>query len=235
MARLAEAKGAVELLLARPMRGATMWRWSPFAARGRNWCCRPRARWCRPNGGWPGLPGGGGTPLAAGLQAALEAAAAGRAARGMTPTLALLTDGRANIALDGRANRPQAMADALAAWRGLAAAPGCPAVVIDTGIRPTPALAGSGPGDGRALAGAAARRCSGGWPRPVGQHGRTLAMSGDQIPDDWPHRAAIDRLRAPHHWHVQVRGQGPDVLLLHGAGASAHFRRALAAMLDGYR
>ena len=26
----------------------------------------------------------------------------------------------------------------------------------------------------------------------------------------------------PHRWHVQVTGEGPDVLLLHGAGASAH-------------
>jgi magnesium chelatase accessory protein len=61
-------------------------------------------------------------------------------------------------------------------------------------------------------------------------------MSGDQIPDDWPRRSHSTRIRAvPHHWHVQVSGQGPDLLLLHGAGASAHSWRALAPMLDGYR
>lgn len=61
-------------------------------------------------------------------------------------------------------------------------------------------------------------------------------MSGDQIPDDWPRRAFSTRVRAmPHHWHVQVSGQGPDVLLLHGAGASAHSWRALAPLLTGYR
>lgn len=61
-------------------------------------------------------------------------------------------------------------------------------------------------------------------------------MSGDQIPDDWPRRSHSTRIRAvPHHWHVQVSGQGPDLLLLHGAGASAHSWRALAPMLGGYR
>lgn len=61
-------------------------------------------------------------------------------------------------------------------------------------------------------------------------------MSADQIPDDWPRRAHSIRIRAvPHHWHVQVSGQGPDLLLLHGAGASAHSWAPLAPMLRGYR
>jgi magnesium chelatase subunit D len=68
----------------------------------------------------------------------MQAARAAQA-RGMAPTLALLTDGRANIALDGTANRPQAAQDAGRLAR-LVAAAGIPAVVIDTGFRPTPAL-----------------------------------------------------------------------------------------------
>lgn len=61
-------------------------------------------------------------------------------------------------------------------------------------------------------------------------------MSADHIPDDWPRRAQSLRIRAmPNHWHVQVSGQGPDVLLLHGAGASAHSWRGLAPLLTGYR
>lgn len=42
-------------------------------------------------------------------------------------------------------------------------------------------------------------------------------------PPDWPNRDASRIVRcAPHRWHVQQLGAGPDALLLHGAGASAH-------------
>ena len=42
-------------------------------------------------------------------------------------------------------------------------------------------------------------------------------------PGDWPNRSASRIVAArPHRWHVQTLGTGPDVLLLHGAGASAH-------------
>ncbi|NKX45047.1 alpha/beta fold hydrolase BchO [Roseicyclus persicicus] len=48
-------------------------------------------------------------------------------------------------------------------------------------------------------------------------------MTPDLPPEDWPHRAASRIVAArPHRWHVQVTGAGPDVLLLHGAGASSH-------------
>lgn len=48
-------------------------------------------------------------------------------------------------------------------------------------------------------------------------------MSGDLPPLDWPNRGASRIVAAkPHRWHVQIMGQGPDVLLLHGAGASSH-------------
>lgn len=48
-------------------------------------------------------------------------------------------------------------------------------------------------------------------------------MSGDLPPADWPNRAASRIVASkPHRWHVQIIGQGPDVLLLHGAGASSH-------------
>jgi magnesium chelatase subunit D len=84
------------------------------------------------------LPGGGGTPLAAGLQMAFELAGQTKA-RGMTPTVALLTDGRGNIALDGSANREMAEADSLKLARALRAT-GIPALVIDIATRPQPAL-----------------------------------------------------------------------------------------------
>ncbi len=56
------------------------------------------------------------------------------------------------------------------------------------------------------------------------------------IPSDWPLRAHSRVIRCrPHEWHVQVLGQGPDLLLLHGAGASAHSFHRLAPLLQGYR
>lgn len=39
----------------------------------------------------------------------------------------------------------------------------------------------------------------------------------------------------PHVWHVQSMGQGPDVLMLHGAAASGHSFHRLAAQMPGYR
>ncbi|OAN73686.1 hypothetical protein A8B78_18085 [Jannaschia sp. EhC01] len=42
-------------------------------------------------------------------------------------------------------------------------------------------------------------------------------------PKDWPNRDASRVVQVmPHRWHVQQMGEGPDALLLHGAGASAH-------------
>ena len=50
----------------------------------------------------------------------------------------------------------------------------------------------------------------------------------DLPPPDWPNVAASQIIAArPHRWHVQIIGTGPDVLLLHGAGASSHSWAAL--------
>jgi magnesium chelatase subunit D len=55
--------------------------------------------------------------------------------KGMTPTLALITDGRANIALDGTANRVQAGEDATRLARAIRAH-AIPGLVIDMSPRP---------------------------------------------------------------------------------------------------
>lgn len=61
-------------------------------------------------------------------------------------------------------------------------------------------------------------------------------MTTADIPSWWPHRAASRRVRiAPVDWHVQVFGAGPDVVLLHGAGASGHSWRKLVPLMGGYR
>jgi magnesium chelatase subunit D len=85
------------------------------------------------------LPGGGGTPLAAGLQAAGELAGHARG-QGLSPAIAVLTDGRANIALDGSADRAQAAEDAARMGQWLRAG-GMPGVVLDMGNRPARQLA----------------------------------------------------------------------------------------------
>jgi magnesium chelatase accessory protein len=56
-------------------------------------------------------------------------------------------------------------------------------------------------------------------------------------PDTWP-LAKHSRLVAvaPHRWHVQEMGQGPELLLLHGAGGAVHSWRGLMPLLaDHYR
>jgi magnesium chelatase subunit D len=138
MARLGEAKGAVELLLARAYAARDHVALVAFRGPSAELVLPPTRSLVQTKKRLAGVPGGGGTPLASGLQVAMLAARAAQA-RGMAPTLAILTDGRANIALDGTANRVQAAEDAgrLAA---LIADAGLPAVVIDTGFRPTPAL-----------------------------------------------------------------------------------------------
>ena len=80
------------------------------------------------------LPGGGGTPLAAGLMAAQQLAE-GAKRSGQTPTIAVLTDGKANVAIDGTANRAAAMDEAHRAATTLAQlALNC--IVIDISPRP---------------------------------------------------------------------------------------------------
>jgi magnesium chelatase accessory protein len=45
---------------------------------------------------------------------------------------------------------------------------------------------------------------------------------------DWPNRAASRFVRAgAQRWHVQIMGQGPVILLLHGTGAATHSWRDL--------
>lgn len=54
----------------------------------------------------------------------------------------------------------------------------------------------------------------------------------DGPPLDWPHRDYSRMVRGPvHHWHIQQKGDGPDIVLLHGAGGSTHSFRDLFEIL----
>lgn len=134
--RLAEAKGAVELMLARAY--ATRDHVALIGFRGvvAEVLLTPTRSLVAAKRQLAALPGGGGTPLAAGLRAA-DAMARAAAGRGMAPVVALLTDGRANIALDGAPGRQRAAEDAMS----MAARLSVPAVVIDVGTRPAALLA----------------------------------------------------------------------------------------------
>lgn len=132
--RLAEAKGAVELLLAdcyvRRDRVALV----VFRGQGAEIVLPPTRSLVRAKRSLAGLPGGGGTPLAAGLEVAAELADA-LARRGDTPVVVLLTDGRANVARDGRGGREAAHDDAQRAARALRAR-GHATLLLDTAPRP---------------------------------------------------------------------------------------------------
>jgi magnesium chelatase subunit D len=138
MTRLAEAKGAVELLLAEAYARRDHVALVAFRGHGADLLLPPTRSLVQTKRRLAQLPGGGGTPLAAGLRTAMEVAQQAQG-RGMTPTLALLTDGRANIALDGSADRVRAAADADLLARSVRAR-GTPALVIDMAPRPQPPL-----------------------------------------------------------------------------------------------
>lgn len=138
LARLAEAKGAVELLLAQAYARRDHVSLLAFRGREAEVLLPPTRSLVQTKRRLASLPGGGGTPLAAGLKEALGQALLAKR-RGLTPTVVLLTDGRANIALSGDANRAQAGADAAEMARVLRIQ-GVDALVIDTGQRPERSL-----------------------------------------------------------------------------------------------
>ncbi|MDP3110424.1 magnesium chelatase subunit D [Hydrogenophaga sp.] len=132
--RLAEAKGAVELLLAECYVRRDKVAVLAFRGDGCELLLPPTRSLARAKRSLAALPGGGGTPLAAGIEAARELAAQiGRA--GETPIVVMLTDGRANVARDGRHGRARATEDALEAADAFRLA-GLSALLIDTSSQP---------------------------------------------------------------------------------------------------
>ena len=112
--RLAEAKGAVELLLADCYVRRDSVAVLAFRGQTAELILPPTRSLARAKRSLAGLPGGGGTPLANAIDAAILLADQLRK-KGETPIVVLLTDGKGNIARDGRPGRAQAAADALAA------------------------------------------------------------------------------------------------------------------------
>ncbi|MDP5334698.1 MAG: VWA domain-containing protein, partial [Paracoccaceae bacterium] len=138
MSRLGEAKGAVEILLAEAYARRDHVALITFRGVAAEVLLPPTRSLVQTKRRLATLPGGGGTPLASGLKAAGELALQARS-RGLSPTLAMLTDGRANIALDGTADRARAATDAETLAR-LVRSQGIPGLVLDMSARPQDAL-----------------------------------------------------------------------------------------------
>ena len=136
MNRLAEAKGAVELLLAECYVRRDEVALIAFRGTRAEVLLPPTRSLTRAKRSLAGLPGGGGTPLAAGLEAAHEMTLELQH-KGSLPVLILLTDGRANVTRAGTGGREQAQHEAQEAARGVYLT-GVRSLVVDTSPRPRP-------------------------------------------------------------------------------------------------
>jgi magnesium chelatase subunit D len=132
--RLAEAKGAVELVLAECYVRRDQVALLAFRGAEAELLLPPTRSLVRARRCLAGLPGGGGTPLATGIDAAAAVADA-VLRRGDTPVVLLLTDGCANVARDGTGGRARAVEDAVAAARRLRAER-LSVILVDTSPRP---------------------------------------------------------------------------------------------------
>jgi magnesium chelatase subunit D len=128
--RLAEVKGAIELLLVDCYVRRDSVALVAFRGISGEIILPPTRSLTRAKRILSGLPGGGATPLASGLDVALALADSLRG-KGQRPLLVLMTDGRANIARDGKPGRARALEDALGAATRVRAA-GVAALAIDT-------------------------------------------------------------------------------------------------------
>ena len=137
--RLAEVKGAIELLLADCYVRRDEVALISFRGQTAELILPPTRSLTRVRRSLAALAGGGGTPLSAAIASATTLAVAVRG-KGHSPTVVLMTDGRANVARDGSGGRAVAEAEAHEAARQLCVT-GIPAVVIDTSPRPQPQAA----------------------------------------------------------------------------------------------
>ncbi|MEL7133676.1 MAG: VWA domain-containing protein, partial [Pseudomonadota bacterium] len=138
VSRLGEAKGAIELLLADAYASRDHVALIAFRGTKAETLLPPTRSLVQTKRRLSALPGGGGTPLASGLQHALLLAQQTKG-KGLTPTVILITDGRANITLDGQPDRTQAGKDATVMAAALRGA-GVTSLVIDMSNRPQHAL-----------------------------------------------------------------------------------------------
>ena len=134
--RLAEVKGAIELLLKDCYVRRDQVALIAFRGTSARLVLPPTRALARAKRSLAGLPGGGGTPLAAALETARDVADT-IARSGRVPSIVLMTDGRANVARDEAPGAERAEKEALAAARMLGGE-GFRSVLVDTARRPRP-------------------------------------------------------------------------------------------------
>lgn len=134
--RLAETKGAVELLLADCYIRRDHVAVIAFRGRKAELLLPPTRSLVRAKRSLAGLPGGGGTPLAEAIDLAVVLGAQARR-RGEVAALVMLTDGRANVARNGATGREVGLADALSAARNFRMT-NIAALLIDSSPTPHP-------------------------------------------------------------------------------------------------
>jgi magnesium chelatase subunit D len=131
--RLAEAKGAVEIILSECYVRRDSVALIAFRGTTADTLLPPTRSLTRAQRSLAGLPGGGGTPLATAIDSAVQLAAAQKQ-KGISPTVVVLTDGKANIDRAGKPGRKSAMADAMTVADSMRAL-GINALLIDTSPR----------------------------------------------------------------------------------------------------
>ena len=139
MNRLGEAKGAVELMLAQAYSKRDYVALIGFRDGRADILLPPTRSLVQAKKNLAALAAGGGTPLAMGMNSALNLATLVRRG-GKLPSMAFLTDGKGNIDLEGQPGRQKAMSDA-AHVAEMGRTLNVPAIFIDCGRRGNPELA----------------------------------------------------------------------------------------------
>ena len=139
MNRLGEAKGAVELMLAQAYSKRDHVALIGFRDGRADILLPPTRSLVQAKKNLAALAAGGGTPLAMGMNSALNLAALVRRS-GKLPSMAFLTDGKGNIDLEGQPGRQKAMSDA-AHIAEMGRTLNIPSIFIDCGRRGNPELA----------------------------------------------------------------------------------------------
>ncbi len=134
LGRLGETKGAIEILLSEAYAKRDQVALISFRGQTAQIELPPTRSLVQTKKRLAALPGGGGTPLASGLFVSYNLALQAKS-RGLTPSLAFLTDGKGNIALDGTPSRTISAAETKDLAQKISFAK-IPTIVIDISNRP---------------------------------------------------------------------------------------------------
>ncbi len=134
LGRLGETKGAIEILLSEAYARRDQVALISFRGQTAQIELPPTRSLVQTKKRLAGLPAGGGTPLASGLSVSYNLALQAKS-RGLTPSLAFLTDGKGNIALNGTPSRVISAPETKDLAQKISSAK-IPTIVIDISNRP---------------------------------------------------------------------------------------------------